>query len=119
MAVYVDDMDAEFGRMRMCHMVADTPAELRAMARRIGVPQTWIQYPGTPREHFDIAKSRRAMAVEYGAIEVTWRWVGLRDRALRLGEPVPPIEYVAGAQLRLVEDNTPAAPKPSKETPTP
>lgn len=55
MAVYVDDMKAPFGRMVMCHMLADTTNELLAMADKIGVARKWIQHPGTAKEHFDIA----------------------------------------------------------------
>jgi len=85
MAVYVDDMRAPFGRMIMCHMVADTTDELLAMADRIGVARKWLQNPGTYREHFDIAMSKRAVAVRCGAIEITQRELG-RMLADRLGE---------------------------------
>ena len=76
MSVYVDDMRVPFGRMVMCHMTADTTEELLAMADRIGVARRWLQHPGTPKEHFDIALSKRALAVQYGAVEVTWRQMG-------------------------------------------
>lgn len=75
--VYVDDMRASFGRMVMCHMLADCDEELLAMADRIGVARRWHQYPGTPRSHFDIALSKRALAVAAGAGEITWRQSGL------------------------------------------
>lgn len=71
MRVYVDDMEAPYGRLKMCHMIADSTEELLAMADRIGVRRKWIQKAGTPSEHFDIAKSKRALAVAAGAIEVT------------------------------------------------
>lgn len=74
--VYVDDMEAKFGRMTMCHMLADTTAELLAMADRIGVQRKWIQHAGTPQEHFDIALSKRALAVQAGAQEITWEEAG-------------------------------------------
>lgn len=78
MSVYVDDMAAAFGGMIMCHMWADSDAELLAMADRIGVARKWIQgHPelsfGPHRSaswvHFDIAKSKRMLAVRFGAIE--------------------------------------------------
>lgn len=54
----------------MCHMTADSHDELIAMAKRIGVQVKWIQYEGTWKEHFDICKSKRALAVKQGAIEL-------------------------------------------------
>lgn len=69
MSVYVDDMEASFGRMIMCHMMADTTAELLQMADHIGVHRKWIQKPNTYKEHFDVAKSKRKLAVAAGAIE--------------------------------------------------
>lgn len=70
MAVYVDDMEASYGRMVMCHMLADTTDELLAIADKIGVARKWIQKAGTHHEHFDIAKSKRALAIKHGAIEI-------------------------------------------------
>jgi hypothetical protein len=86
MAVYVDDMRANFGRMIMCHMIADTEAELHAMADRIGVARKWYQ-----GDHYDIALSKRAKAVEFGAREITWKQCGcmvaLRKRGQDMGAP--------------------------------
>lgn len=91
MPVYVDDMRAPFGRLIMCHMVADTTSELLAMADAIGVARKWIQYPDSRQEHFDIALSKRALAVKHGAIEITWRQCGFMDYRRRrtgvLGQP--------------------------------
>ncbi|NTS31315.1 DUF4031 domain-containing protein [Phyllobacterium sp. BT25] len=78
MSVYVDDMAAPFGNMIMCHMWADTDEELLAMADKIGVHRKWIQghptlsfgkHRGASWVHFDIAQSKRALAVRNGAIE--------------------------------------------------
>lgn len=75
MTVYVDDMHltpmGQFGRMKMCHMIADTTEELIAMCKTIGVDPKWIQKKGTWKEHFDIACSKRALAVKAGAKEIT------------------------------------------------
>jgi len=74
--VYVDDFyktGVKYGRMKMCHMIADTREELLAMARRIQVDDKWIQYANTPREHFDICLSKRKLAIQHGAIEINMR----------------------------------------------
>lgn len=77
MTVYVDDMYryalGRFGRMKMSHMIADTTEELVAMADRIGVARRWIQKPGTPDEHFDVAMSARKKAIAAGAVEMEMR----------------------------------------------
>ena len=83
MAVYVDNMRAPYGRMIMCHMMADTTQELLEMVDKIGVARRWIQYKGTPKEHFDISLGRRALAVRAGAIEVTTLELGRILRARR------------------------------------
>lgn len=86
MTVYVDDMRASYRRMIMCHMIGDTEAELHAMAARIGVARRWYQ-----GDHYDICLAKRALAVEYGAREITWRQCGMmvanRKRTGSLGDP--------------------------------
>ena len=71
MAVYVDDMFQPFGRMIMCHMMADTADELMQAAKRIDLPARYLQCPGTWKEHFDVSKTKRAAAVAAGAIEIS------------------------------------------------
>lgn len=91
MTVYVDDMRAPFGGMLMCHLIADTRLELLLMADRIGVNRKWIQHGGTAQEHFDIALTKRKLAVEKGAREITWKQCALmcsnRARTGQLGDP--------------------------------
>lgn len=78
MACYVDQPIFPFGRMMMCHLWADSLDELLALVDRIGVARKWIQgHPtlsfGKHRDaswvHFDIAKAKRALAIQAGAIE--------------------------------------------------
>lgn len=71
MAVYVDHGRAAYGRMRMCHMVADSIADLLTMADKIGVERKWFQVASHP--HFDVCQSKRALAVTHGALEVDRR----------------------------------------------
>lgn len=89
MTVYVDTMAAQFGRMKMCHLWADNLDELLAMADKIGVRRKWLQRPrdawnGGDRRyaaderlkigmdaswvHFDIALSKKEMAIANGAV---------------------------------------------------
>jgi Protein of unknown function (DUF4031) len=82
-SVYVDDMEAPYRGMKMCHMVADSTDELLAMVDRIGVKRKWIQYSGTAKEHFDICLAKRALAITHGAVEVTQRQLYQIQRAKR------------------------------------
>ncbi|MEE7491148.1 DUF4031 domain-containing protein [Methylobacterium oryzae] len=78
MTCFVDQPIFPFGRMMMCHLWADSLDELLAMVDRIGVDRKWIQgHPhlsfGKHRNaswvHFDIAKGKRALAIQAGALE--------------------------------------------------
>jgi len=87
MTVYVDNMHetpmGKYGRMKMCHMIADTVEELHTMADKIGVARKWYQGPPkTTRPHYDICTSKRALAVGHGAQEITMRDCALKLRTL-------------------------------------
>lgn len=86
MTVYVDTMRAPYRGMRMSHMVADSTAELLAMADRIGVARRWLQCAGTYREHFDVCESMRAAALRAGAVEISERELGAMLVRRRRGE---------------------------------
>jgi len=105
MTVYVDDMHTtpmgQFktpsGRVyKMCHMVADTTAELLTMADQIGVARRWLQKAGSHHEHFDIAMSKRALAVQLGAVEITMSQLGRIVRAKRTDIGSTQAETTAG-----------------------
>ena len=83
MSVYVDDMFAPYGRMKMCHMIADSREELDAMADAIGVQRKWIQAEGTPREHYVVSKQAREKAIAAGATAITLREFAAITRARR------------------------------------
>lgn len=96
MTVYVDNMHlspmGRFGRMKMCHMIADSTDELLAMADRIGVARRWLQKAGSPYEHFDIAMSKRVLAVRFGAVEITMRELAGKTRARAVAERNTPCD---------------------------
>lgn len=115
MTVYVDSTKARFGRMVMCHMIADSDAELHVMADRIGVARRWFQ-----RDHYDISQSKRALAVAAGAVEITWLQCGamtMRRRAT--GQPGSPDDAVDWARHRLSGDRSAAAPLKTVNQPAP
>ncbi len=72
MSTYIDDFNAPYGRMRMCHMMADTLEELHAMADKIGVSRRWVQLEGR-FPHYDICLSKKKLAIAHGAIEISAR----------------------------------------------
>lgn len=110
MTVYVDDMRAPYGRLIMCHMIADSDDELHAMADCIGVARRWHQAPPKHQSHYDIALSKRALAVAAGAVEITWKQTGAmcaRRRALgSLGAPNDAVDWLiawAAATRQIVD----------------
>ena len=97
MAVYVDEAVWPYGRMLMCHMVADSLAELHQMADRIGVARRHFQCPPKTRlPHYDVCKAKRALALRHDAYPVGPRKIVEIGRQLReelvgrSSEPVSP-----------------------------
>jgi hypothetical protein len=77
LAVYVDDMEASFG-----------------VARR------WHQKAGTPRSHYDICLSKKALALAAGAVAITLKQAGAmaarRRETGELGKPEEAIAWLHG-----------------------
>lgn len=98
MTVYVDDAKNDFGRMKMCHLLADTTEELLALVDAIGISRKWIQHQGTWKEHFDISQTKRVLAIEAGARPVTARQMAamqMRRRIEgRMGTPEQALEWL-------------------------
>lgn len=65
--VYVDKQKNRLGRMKLCHMLADSLDELHEMAERIGLKREWFQPKSTP--HYDVSIERRKLALRLGAVE--------------------------------------------------
>lgn len=73
MACYVDTVrsypDAGLRFTDFCHLLADSRAELHAMADALGIPGRFFQdHP--VRWHHDLPRPLRARALELGAVEV-------------------------------------------------
>lgn len=80
--VYVDDYNAKFGRMIMCHMVADTLEELHAMADKIGMKRHWFQ-DGGGWFHYDVSLAKKRLAITHGAVPVTSRELIVKIQEIR------------------------------------
>jgi Protein of unknown function (DUF4031) len=85
-ACYVDTVRSYPGSglrfTEFCHLLADTPDELHAMADALGIPRRFYQdHPW--RWHHDLPSHLRPRAVELGAREVTMHEVGALLRTRR------------------------------------
>jgi hypothetical protein len=108
MSVYVDKARNPYGRMIMCHMVADRIDELIGMADRIGLSRRHFQAGSFP--HFDLSLGYRDRALRHGAIEVDRRALvdvmrAYRALLLREGEEMERLRSVIAAS-----QNIPRAP---------
>jgi hypothetical protein len=73
MAIYVDTL-LSYKSGRWCHMMADSLDELHEFAEQLGLKRAWFQKPPkASAPHYDLRASKRELAVELGAIEITSR----------------------------------------------
>lgn len=70
MTVYVDRLPAKgWGKWNSgAHMLGSDIDELHAMASQIGLKRAWFQ--DKSHQHYDLTASKRALAVEAGAVEI-------------------------------------------------
>ncbi len=71
MSVYVDEIRT-YPSGESCHLFADSDAELHEFAQRIGLRRSWVDYHSGMVNilHYDLRPNVRALAVQYGAVEV-------------------------------------------------
>ena len=97
--MYVDQMTAwpkcgtqQFPYKRSCHLAADTVEELHGFAQALGLRREWFQdHKDLP--HSDMTETKRRLAVQRGAIQITRRQlVALiqKGRAARLAQEGKP-----------------------------
>ena len=77
MSVYVDDAVTLWRGQRWAHLMADTLAELHAMAAGLGLPRRAFQ-DKTSGAHYDVTAAMREQAIALGAIPISRH----ADRAL-------------------------------------
>lgn len=85
------------------------------MADKIGVARRWIQYPGTYKEHFDVAMGARAKAVKAGAVQITQQQAAKMTRRRAITGELGPVATVDA----WYEENVTAKRKAIPMPPTP
>lgn len=102
--VYVDDYGALLGRMRMCHMIADSDEELHNMIDKLGVDRRHHQAPPRHDSHYDICLSKKRLAITLGAKQITARQAAAMTARRRitgeLGNPLDAEEWLRAHKNR-------------------
>jgi hypothetical protein len=69
-SVYVDDAVHPWRGQRWAHLMADTLAELHAMAAQLGIPPRAFQNKASGA-HYDVTAELRAQALALGAVAIS------------------------------------------------
>lgn len=82
--ILVDGIQTYDTRLRYknwCHMVSDVSEdELHEFAQRLGLKREWAQLrPKASTAHYDLIPTKRALAIKWGAVEVTSRELVTRN----------------------------------------
>lgn len=80
MTVYVDQLmgclpTKKWPYKKASHLTADSEEELHTFATKLGLQRAWFQnkHRNPVMWHYDISESKRRLAVQLGAKELTWR----------------------------------------------
>ncbi len=86
MTVYVMRMRYSSGQVATCHLSADTPAELRDAAFRLGIQSNRVR-----RESCEIHPGQLIQALQNGAVEITMvQYAQMRFCRQRTKQPCTP-----------------------------
>jgi hypothetical protein len=77
--VYVDLPIHPWRNKKWCHLIADNEAELHSFAAKLGLKREWYQNHRI-QPHYDITASKRAKAIELGAIAIETKQMADRIR---------------------------------------
>lgn len=80
--IYVDEAKIPYRGMLMCHLYADSLAELHQFAQEKMQLRAWAFTRGTHLAHYNISLSQRAKAIHYGAMPIDRAWLQARIRLM-------------------------------------
>ena len=64
--IYIDQpiFKRKNGRVKYCHMTADTIEELHAFAKEACIPRHWFEYSNSGIPHYDLNPQNREKAIK-------------------------------------------------------
>ena len=88
MSVYVDALfpcsrNAHWRYDSACHLFGDTDEEVLEFGRIIGLKASWFQRKQGRLNHFDLNETKRAEAIEAGAIQCSQEFIAKRIKEAR------------------------------------
>jgi hypothetical protein len=69
--IYVSEIQAGFGRIKRCRMIADNHIDLHKFAQKLRLRRIRCRGDCTPHEHYELTQEQRKLAVAYGAKQIS------------------------------------------------